>query len=225
MNNKTDYNQPSDTLFIEKDITGTEHRLNIEHVRRDGWGRLHLPALKNEFKIQCPSIVADTQAFEKRFDDKFNGVWLDIPSGSAAALRRFFKKEVELICERLDAPRRAAVARERVARQREQARIRAYMNPDQLGLPLETGLTSNEPINVCWSPTQLLMHMNDLINDRNTPPAQRSELESHRFTLCQRLNGVHKVWLTNGIDPTEHDDGYRPNLFSHTSDDLDVDDE
>ncbi|MBO2682796.1 hypothetical protein [Shewanella algae] len=199
----TNYNQPSDTLFIEKDITGTEHRLNIEHVRRDGWGRLHLPALKNEFKIQCPSIVADPVAFEQRFDTKFNGVWLDIPSGSEAALRRFFKKEVELIGDRLEAPRRAEVARERIARQREQAKIKAYMNPDRLGLPLETGLTSSEPFNVCWSPTQLLVRMNEVIDDRNTPPAQRSELESNRFTLVQRLNGVHKVWLSNGID---HDD-------------------
>ncbi|MCM2530317.1 hypothetical protein NDN17_17590 [Shewanella algae] len=200
------YNQPSDTLFIERDITGTEHRLNIEHVRRDGWGRLHLPALKNEFRIQCPSIVADPQAFEKRFDDKFNGVWLDIPSGSEAALRRFFKKEVELIGDRLEAPRRAEVARERIARKREQERIKAYMNPDRRGLPLQTGLTSNVPFNVCWSPTQLLMHMNDLINDRSTSPAQRSELESHRFTLIQRLNGVHKVWLSNGIDH-DNDEG------------------
>lgn len=196
----TNYNQPSDTLFIERDITGTEHRLNIAHVRRDGWGRLHLQAIKNEFKIQCPEIVADTAAFEKRFDAKFNGVWLDVPSGSEAALRRFFKKEVELIGDRIDAPRRAAIARERVARKREQARIKAYMNVDFLGFPLETGLTSDEPFNVCWSPTQLLMHMNELINDRNTPPAQRSDLESNRFTLIQRLNGVHKVWLTNGID-------------------------
>ncbi|WP_044733855.1 hypothetical protein [Shewanella algae] len=199
----TNYNQPSDTLFIERDITGTEHRLNIEHVRRDGWGRLHLPALKNEFRIQCPSIVADTAAFEQRFDAKFNGVWLDVESGSVAALRRFFKKEVELIGDRLDAPKRAEVARERIARQREQAKIKAYMNPDRLGLPLETGLTSNEAFNVCWSPTQLLMHMNDLINDRSTSPAQRSDLESNRFTLVQRLNGVHKIWLSNGI---EHDD-------------------
>lgn len=199
----TNYNQPSDTLFIERDTTGTEHRLNIAHVRRDGWGRLHLPALKNEFKIQCPSIVADTQSFEKRFDAKFNGVWLDVESGSVAALRRFFKKEVELIGERLEAPRRAEVARERIARQREQERIKAYMNPDCRGFPLQTGLTSSEPFNVCWSPTQLLMHMNEVINDRSTSPAQRSELESHRFTLVQRLNGVHKVWLSNGI---EHDD-------------------
>jgi hypothetical protein len=194
------------TLFIEKDITGTEHRLNLAHCRRDGWGRLHLPAIKNEFKIQCPSIVADIAAFEKRFDDKFNGVWLDVPSGSEAALRRFFKKEVELVGDRIDAPRRAAIAREHQARKREQAKVKAYMNPDCLGLPLETGITSDKPFNVCWSPTQLLMHMNELINDRSTSPAQRSELESNRFTLIQRLNGVHKVWLTNGMDPTDEQD-------------------
>lgn len=197
------YNQPSDTLFIEKDATGAEHRLNIEHVRRDGWGRLHLPAIKNEFRIQCPSIVADSKSFEQRFDTKFNGVWLDVPSGSAAALRRFFKKEVELIDDRIDAPRRAAAQRERQARQRKLMQVKAYMNPDCLGLPLDTGIASGEPFNVCWSPTQLLMYMNDLINDRSTSPVQRNELESNRFTLFQRLNGVHKVWLKNGIETQE----------------------
>lgn len=201
----TDYSKPSSTLFIETDITGTEHRLNIAHIRRDGHGRLHLPAIKNEFKIQCPEFVGDPVAFENRFNKTFNGVWLDDVYGTA--LRRFFRREVELVGDRLDAPRRAAIAREHQARKREQAKVKAYMNPDYLGLPLETGITSDEPFNVCWSPTQLLVYMNDLINDRSTSPAQRSDLESHRFTLIQRLNGAHKVWIRNGIEPGEQDEG------------------
>ncbi|UZD59529.1 hypothetical protein OLL83_001065 [Shewanella algae] len=203
----TDYTKQSSTLFIETDITGTgtEHRLNVAHIRRDGYGRLHLPAIKNEFKIQCPEFVGDPVAFENRFNQTFNGVWLDDVYGTA--LRRFFRKEVELLGERLAAPRRAAAYRALQAQQNEKTKVKAYMNPDYLGLPLETGITSDEPFNVCWSPTQLLVYMNDRINDRSTSPAQRSELESNRFMLIQRLNGVHKVWLRNGIDPTEQDEG------------------
>lgn len=197
----TDYTKPSSTLFFETDITGTEHRLNVAHIRRDGHGRLHLPAIKNEFRIQCPEFVADSVAFENRFSKAFDGVWLDDIYGTA--LRRFFRKEVDRVGERLDAPRRAAAYRDLQAQQNEKAKIKAYMNPHCLGLPLDTGIASGEPFNVCWSPTQLLMYMNDLINDRSTSPVQRNELESNRFTLFQRLNGVHKVWLKNGIETQE----------------------
>ncbi|MFV7666886.1 hypothetical protein [Shewanella algae] len=203
----TDYTKPSSTLFFETDITGTEHRLNIAHIRRDGHGRLHLPAIKNEFRIQCPEFVGDPVAFDNRFNKAFDGVWLDDIYGTA--LRRFFRKEVDLVGDRMDAPRRAAAYRELQAQQNEKTKVKAYMNEDclglGLGLPLATGITSAEPFNVCWSPTQLLVHMNELINDRSTSPAQRSELESNRFTLIQRLNGVHKVWLKNSIEPTDED--------------------
>lgn len=198
---KTDYTAQSSTLFIETDITGTEHRLNVAHIRRDGHGRLHLPAIKNEFKIQCPEFVGDPVAFENRFNKSFDGVWLDDIYGTA--LRRFFRREVELVGDRLDAPRRAAAYRELQAQQKEKTKVKAYMNPDYLGLPLETGLTSDEPFNVCWSPTQLLVRMNEVIDDRSTSPAQRSDLESNRLILIQRLNGAHKVWLRNGITQDE----------------------